>query len=236
MSYGWAILVVVVVVVSLFNLGVLKIGGGGGILSSEGFPTLKPILSSCSGGYVSYGGPYADYHGLRCVFANPLGHKIYLTNVNVTVSRTGGPLQQCSLSIISSKPEYRALDSSMVMLIRGQTYPIIRYIDDLAIMRICPGGINARVPDSGCPWDLDNDGYSPPAYDDSDGNQNGIRDGWPVPAGREFVVMGYGFSAADVCWQLQPGDRFDAEVDIEYVIEIGGSMVVKHSNGKIHQV
>jgi len=71
MTYGWAILVVIIVGIALFGMGILDLGGGG-TTTFTGFSKLKPIDWVCNG------------NTLTVQFANGAGRSI--TNVQAAGS------------------------------------------------------------------------------------------------------------------------------------------------------
>jgi hypothetical protein len=88
MTYGWAILVVMMVGAAMWRLGVFDTGSGIPP-TSTGFPVLKPFLATCKMGDQIWG-PSFSYNGFNCQFANNAGGDIWITNVNVTADRRQG--------------------------------------------------------------------------------------------------------------------------------------------------
>ena len=76
MSYGWAILIILVVGVVLWQLNVFNLGGS--TLSTSGFATLRPQLAACG---LSADGTF------NCILTNTLGVKI--SNITGTIHVIG---------------------------------------------------------------------------------------------------------------------------------------------------
>ncbi|MFH1056149.1 MAG: hypothetical protein V1744_08660 [Candidatus Altiarchaeota archaeon] len=74
MTYGWAILVVMVVGIAMWQLGIFNMGGG--TVTFTGFSKIKPQLA---GSGVSSTGMFTG------VFTNGIGTKIIINDVTVTV-------------------------------------------------------------------------------------------------------------------------------------------------------
>ncbi|MFH1126364.1 MAG: hypothetical protein V1703_04500 [Candidatus Altiarchaeota archaeon] len=76
MTYGWAVLVVMVVGVVMWQLGIFNIGTTS--VTSSGFPKIKPQLPSCK---MTTGGDFS------CLFTNGAGSAVA---VNETLVSVGG--------------------------------------------------------------------------------------------------------------------------------------------------
>jgi hypothetical protein len=99
MSHGWAILIVAVVGVSLWQLGVLKPGNSTPPTSS-GFENIKPMLATCkSGNYIWEGDPTV-FMGFECQFVNVAGSDIVLTDSHITVDN-----EVCSIQVAQNIPQ-----------------------------------------------------------------------------------------------------------------------------------
>ncbi|MFH1126363.1 MAG: hypothetical protein V1703_04495 [Candidatus Altiarchaeota archaeon] len=76
MTYGWAVLVVMIVGIVMWQLGIFNIGTTS--VTSSGFPKIKPQLTSCK---MTTGGDFS------CLFTNGAGSGIA---VNETAIEVGG--------------------------------------------------------------------------------------------------------------------------------------------------
>jgi hypothetical protein len=82
MSYSWAILVIMVVGVVMWQLGIFEIGGDA--VTVTGFPSIKPILATCQAGNVpSQWG--TSWRGIICQFTNSAAAEIELKNFWITI-------------------------------------------------------------------------------------------------------------------------------------------------------
>jgi hypothetical protein len=89
MTYGWAILVVMIVGIVMWQLGIFNIGSTA--LTSSGFGKLKPQLAGTG---LTAGGVFTG------VFTNGVGTPVTITSLVVTETMSGGSL--CSSSSIPS--------------------------------------------------------------------------------------------------------------------------------------
>jgi hypothetical protein len=83
MTYGWAILVVMMVGAAMWRLGVFDIGSSVPATSS-GFQILKPLLPTCKMGERLWGSSW-DYNGFNCQMVNNAGGEIRIKDVNCTI-------------------------------------------------------------------------------------------------------------------------------------------------------
>jgi hypothetical protein len=82
MTYGWAILVVMVVGVAMWQLGIFNMGGGSAP-TAKGFSVMKPILTTCMIGHPVYSDdPSMD--GFVCEFINPVS-SVEMKDINITI-------------------------------------------------------------------------------------------------------------------------------------------------------
>jgi hypothetical protein len=81
MSYGWAILAVMVVGGAVWQLGILN-PGSAQPPTSTGFMAVKPLLATCEAGK---GLPYQTTTGIRCNFIN-MGEDIEIYDIRATVN------------------------------------------------------------------------------------------------------------------------------------------------------
>ena len=81
MSYGWAILVVVIVGGVMWQMGIFNMGSSAP--TSSGFESLKPLLATCRSGTYVWDTPY---NGFTCQFLNNAGSKISLRHIGFFVN------------------------------------------------------------------------------------------------------------------------------------------------------
>jgi hypothetical protein len=82
MTYGWAILVIMVVGIVMWNMGIFNMGGG--TTTYTGFTTIKPMLSACSliveDNLMSVSGG-----AFYCTFTNNAGAPIFVKQLEVKI-------------------------------------------------------------------------------------------------------------------------------------------------------
>jgi len=81
MTYGWALLVILILGVFLWHIGVLNISTSIAP-TSQGFHTLRPVLATCR---MEKGVWRPDYYGFGCQFTNNVGREIRIRDLNLTV-------------------------------------------------------------------------------------------------------------------------------------------------------
>jgi hypothetical protein len=94
MTYGWAILVIMTVGVSMWRLGVFNMGSTAA--SSSGFEALKPLLPTCKGGTTIL---ESGAKGFSCQFMNTAG-----TNIRVRDLRGNVDGQGCFIILAQNVP------------------------------------------------------------------------------------------------------------------------------------
>jgi hypothetical protein len=98
MSYGWAILLVMMVGVAMWRMGVFNIGGTTPA-SASGFQSFKPLLATCEFKEGVWWGPgYAT--GFTCQFVNGAGTTVLLKNADIRINND----TKCPFDIVSDKP------------------------------------------------------------------------------------------------------------------------------------
>lgn len=83
MSYGWAILLVMVVGAEMWNLGIFNLGSGS--VTSSGFTFIKPFTATCEFGNVA-GYQGVQLAGFTCQFINLSPNTIGISNIDVLVN------------------------------------------------------------------------------------------------------------------------------------------------------
>jgi hypothetical protein len=89
MTYGWAILVVMVAGVAMWQLGIFNMSGDTAP-TSTGFSVFKPLLATCQLRndiiFIQAMSAAITYNGSTCQFINNAGTTIYVTDVEVKVN------------------------------------------------------------------------------------------------------------------------------------------------------
>lgn len=82
MTYGWAILVVLIIGLAIHRLGIFKIGSSTPT-TYTGFNDMKPLVSTC---VMKEGDTeiwLTGYRGMKCRFINTAGTTIYLKDISI---------------------------------------------------------------------------------------------------------------------------------------------------------
>ncbi len=93
MTYGWAILAVLIAGIVLMESGV--VGLGSTTTSSSGLSSLTPILSTCKAG----SGIWSSDLGVSCQFINNAGTSIIIRNIDFKLDG-----QYCGMNYAATKP------------------------------------------------------------------------------------------------------------------------------------
>jgi len=143
MTYGWAVAVVLIVVLMMWRVGVLDFGSQMAP-TSTGFTTIKPLLLSCEMTGESNDAIWQEVNGntetceerggscsgiFRCIFINGAGSTIKIIKVNIST-----PYGQCERGRISINED--VYDSSRGNCAFG---PHRLYSDDPSDVKCCPG-------------------------------------------------------------------------------------------------
>jgi hypothetical protein len=128
MTYGWAILVVMVVGVVMWQMGIFNIGGGTATTAS-GFARLKPLLATAK--YSASTGP------LNVTFTNGAGGTVDVTSVKMTLngvdadagSCAGTPSPALPTDVASGNNFYLSCSKSSWSVAKGDPYVINVQID-----------------------------------------------------------------------------------------------------------
>ncbi|MCX6694679.1 MAG: hypothetical protein NTU61_00065 [Candidatus Altiarchaeota archaeon] len=208
MTYGWAIMVVMVAGIALWRLGILNVGSSIPT-TSEGFQAIKPMLSSCE--------LTGDYDGQACEDAGERRHGCLGVFKCTFVNAAGAPIRLKRISVSTVPGRYCDQRGKFFISKTGQF--------DVA----ADGGCARGKATGTCLYSQDSTGFHNYYAVDKDGM---------------FViqVMGCPPRPPDVnpddCYNydgpIAPvGTPFEAEVDIEYEITIGGTKGTKHSVGTV---
>lgn len=120
MTYGWAILVVMVVGIAMWRLGIFNMGGA--TVTSTGFAKIKPQLAGTG---LSADGTFTG------TFTNGLGTKITVTGVRISEGGGGGILccshtgagGGCANDGIT--PDFADYGNGLVKVSGGENFPIV---------------------------------------------------------------------------------------------------------------
>jgi hypothetical protein len=138
MTYGWAILVVMIVGVVLWQLGVFNVGQGNLVVT--GFVKMQPLTPS-----VAYRNT-----AFTASFTNALGTTIKLGNISINESITGGTAGLCTItpSLVGTTVKAGGTfttNASCVSKTDGESYDLVVMIPYNATM----GGITTVHTDTG---------------------------------------------------------------------------------------
>jgi hypothetical protein len=206
MSYGWAILVIMIIGVVLWQMGVFNLHPSASYTES-GFTALKPILASCGISDGSLGGATPN-RGLVCVFANVAGGQIFIQDVTVSVlpgsgmptGSVAGPIQ-CGYSAV-----------------RSNSGRVVRYV-----------GTNPECKETPTA------GYGGGEVDCVDHTGDGIPD-LPVTGEFRVMGGGLDTPGLRNCFNLDEAERASVQIDIDYFIQIGNVRTFRESSGRINIV
>jgi len=93
MSYGWAIMIVMIVGIAMYRLDIFNMGGGMSP-TSQGFTNLKPLLATCKMSSAVF---FNTFDGFECQFVNGGGDEIVIRDIDATVNG-----QHCRWPIVDS--------------------------------------------------------------------------------------------------------------------------------------
>jgi hypothetical protein len=209
MSYGWAILVVMVVGASLWQLGILKMGGSVAPTSS-GFQLMRPLLQHCLF--------KASIPQFSCRFSNNAGSDIYIRDVSVRVNGKYCGLPQAYRSD-SANAESRY--GELWKIVDSSGNPVLFFFWDRVGGFYAPAaglgvgdGVLAKKEELF--W-ITTESWFPPntANTGADDPCLYLKPGTPLNQRRDA------------------GNRFVMDVDITYYQKIGEVIALKHSLGSI---
>jgi hypothetical protein len=207
MSYGWAVLLVLVVGVAMDTMGVFNTAGMFSMIppTSKGFQDIKPLLATCrmGSGVSQFGG---NSKGFSCQFVNEAGTEVKIPIVygasNTNGVRIGINGHTCYWVDLYNTPKFTWCKSKWVQW---------RCNDDNF--------------DCDFWFDLDTTpvGCSPVGMSE-----------YNVPSDSSFMLSTYNSGIPlGPCDNIQPGQRYDVSVDISYNINIGGATSLKHNIGTV---
>jgi hypothetical protein len=208
MTYGWAILVVMIVGIAMWRLGVFNMGSS--TPTSSGFSTLKPLLATCQIKTQPIVSPGTPINGFACQFVNAAGTNVRLRDLHLTVD---GQLCRASLADKSSTYDVSRVDALARNNIVPGTNTYVVYMNAVSSC-MC----NNMSGTSSCtPNDC---GLIPVALE--------------IPPDSQFMVITISDPTDnDPCANIVDGQSYTVDVDLAYDATIGGVVVQKHSIGKI---
>jgi hypothetical protein len=217
MTYGWAILAVMVVGVAMWRLGVFDLGGSTPPTSS-GFDTLKPLLSTCeigSKGMIVPGSAAGVYPGLTCQFTNNAGAPILVKDISINISG-----QPCALNYVEKKP--------------FSAGPGCRLYHTCTI-NSGAGGCVCNPSSGNTVYNWDGSCTNMPPSSSCSITATGC--GVTIDTGAQFTIatMSYTYSCGP-CPGISKGTPYDAYIEMTYDVSIGGVTETKRNAGTIHAV
>ena len=203
MSYGWAVLVVLVVGVTVWQLGILE-SGGTIPPTATGFGGVKPLLPTCKSGPGIFELPSVS--GFSCIFVNAAGGSIVVNDVYVKVNGKG-----CWIMLTQDK--YHASPP--------RTY-VVRWCtgEDLSTCSAAPSCSSQNT--LGVWRNCALDGTWMPIENDATFFV-GIY-GWHGVPDRDYGPCVNGYNGGEV---------YNVDIDIGYLADVGGIQVQKHSVGTV---
>jgi hypothetical protein len=207
MTYGWAILVVMVAGVALWQLGIFNMGGSV-LPTANGFNELKPILQTCKG-FVVYSGTTKRYGGFTCHFANVVdtGKRVKYLYVRLN-----------DKACFSNQLGYKDKSNAW--------WTIVSKCYDASCTRVnteCAVRYNSSSRPAMARW-----------MHEPDCTPTFHGDGIPIPidgtvrwASYDAVTNNY----RGECLEMNEGEMVRVSVDIVYNNELGGVMTKKHDIG-----
>ncbi len=210
MSYGWAILVVLVVGVTMWQLGVLNLSSSTPATSS-GFTTIKPALATCKSGGNIWEMGSATFQGFECQFMNVAGQDIVLKDADITVNG-----RVCSIQVAQDIPD--AMPSPGLV---GSMFYTVCPNDDPGSCFPTACARNVGMVQTDCAAD----GTFIPVPKDGMIFAGIYRHVW-------VVWEDFGFCGPD----YSPDAPYEVFFDFTYDVEIGGIVAEKHSSGSVRMV
>jgi hypothetical protein len=237
MTYGWAILVIMMVGAAMWRLGVFSISASVPP-TSTGFDAVKPILAACARYKTDcpnlMGSGEFIYGGFYCQFVNMAGSQIRLTGLRVRdMAYSTDTTHNCGYA------GYVWAQKQQCNVHFGDCTYCPGWCDDCAGdffgdgMQDCSDGCNSPWC-TNQPWDT----WCGPG-----------QTGFTVPPGGTFLItssrnqpetgLAWGWDCdtwmpASSCSVVVPeGEPYRMEIDIRYKIQVGGVTTEKHSLGVI---
>jgi hypothetical protein len=206
MTYGWAILVIMVVGVAMWQLGIFSLGGASPA-TSTGFESLKPLLATCQVSNRTYWGTYIS--GFSCQFVNTGGAPVRLGYINATVNGKYCPWMQVSQRFDSWGLDFEHYCENDPNCPSQRYYLVNNFGNSATILATCNSAYNPS-----CSLEM-------PA--DSTLIVSVISANAPI----------FGGNTWGPCNNVKNGEMYDIFVDIGYSVDIGGGTSRKHSSGTI---
>ena len=118
MTYGWAILVVMIVGIVMWQLGIFNLGSTS--VTSSGFPKIKPQLTSCK---------MTTLGVFTCLFTNGAGTAIVIDGVTVVgTAACAAPTAPTQGQIVSVGDNFQVSASGCPTGVQGDPYSIDVYL------------------------------------------------------------------------------------------------------------
>jgi hypothetical protein len=204
MTYGWAILAVMIVGGAMWRLGVFSMSSSTPP-TSTGFEAVKPLLATCKMTqpvWACTSGTWC-YSGFSCQFVNAAGAEIRVRGFNITANG-----KYCRIQLLDTAPTATDVGFSFYSWCVSDIYcPVPAVYWDHSSGTITPCGPNCvRVPNGG---------------------QFSLQQMTPhgSSAGSSDKI--------GPCETMKAGEAYNIDVDIVYDIDVGGAMIQKHSTGSV---
>jgi len=148
MTYGWAILVVMIVGIVMWQLGIFNIGGT--TVTMTGFPRIKPQLAAT--------GIKASDGSLNGVFTNGVGTKIRIISANVTDSASTAACSGTQVNVdgatlpsssISAGSNFRLSTGTNNCVATGQNVGDVYLVNVALTYNVTIGTVTTQHTDSG---------------------------------------------------------------------------------------
>jgi hypothetical protein len=208
MTYGWAILIIMIVGVAMWQLGMFNMGGAA-VPTSSGFEQLRPLLATCQISNATYWS--TGVSGFSCQFTNNAGTNVRLGFLNATVNGNYCPWVQMSERFVA-----RDLDFEVYCQDNPDCPNPHYFLNDNNF--VFPLGIIGSC----------NNAFNPPCLMDMPADStlmvSVISSNQPI----------FGGNTWGPCNNTINGQPYDIFIDIGYLVEIGGVTSQKHSTGTIH--
>lgn len=220
MSYSWIIIIIMIVGLAMWRLGLLnpwdrhqmRVEGFGELRVQEAGcgieeDTIFDHYSNAGGG----GSSYWDDRTFSCTFLNTHGAKIFLYGVDVDLTGSDGSRTDCYYSMASETQQYYWKP----MIVDFGTWFLGTYVR-------CYDGTEGSCVDVG-----DNTfllfGFWPMNMQEA-----------PIDVNHHFVVSGVSMYEGWDCWDIIEQGEFEADITLEYYIQLGEALVPKKTSGRIY--
>jgi len=204
MSYGWAIMIVMIVGIAMYRLDIFNMGDGMAP-TAQGFSTLKPLLSTCQMGTGLFAtmAPPSRYDGFQCQFVNAAGGPIRIRDIDLRVDD-----RYCKIPVVQNTAVFTAGESIFV-------YRYCPFEDDCLVLPSCLSII------SGFGFCAITGEWLPIGRDE------------PFVVMSVSDINPASAAYQGPCSTLEREKKYIIDIDITYDIDVGGVTSTKHSTGTV---